>query len=607
MCRRLVFIAIIIFPLISIAGPGHRVEYDITIIENVRANYSQLASGRPDTTKMPVSFNNHFQNRYELSLAVTVLVQEEKYSLIRGDIVVRSVSFMQDSQEDLRRVNVFRQWSAVPFYFKVSPNGIVYAIQAAENSPGTYTNFLRDLLSQLQIVVPSSGMVENAWTVNQEYPDGIYSVKYEPGKKSDSFARTIINRVRQAANAEAAGTDSVTAWENTVSRSPGNLLASAIFFHKKFYQKLGTSILAYVERKIEAAVTKENIATENLQQLISQYSSRQPSINIYNPLSEDRRKILVNQGVLKKDTYETLTTQLGSVSQMDNEQLNLLISKFRALLFLQPRHLPKIKERLLAADPVENSFSILIAALIEVDTEPAQDLLSELVEKYAGNWNVLQRILPALGLRKYLSPRMEKTLLQIRLQSNDASVAGSAGLTLSNLCRSLADREPARADSIMALLVNDFRQRPKDKSSISRFLNETGNAGYSKAFEENRKYISDQDMDTRLRAWYSMRNFKMAEVDSLLASKLNADTSSSIQQRLLTLVHARQPLSVYEDAMIQVLKNTGNEQTIELVLIWLVKYANERELTRIRTRIRETGSKYIEEKFDKLIAAKKIP
>ena len=174
------------------------------------------------------------------------------------------------------------------------------------------------------------------------------------------------------------------------------------------------------------------------------------------------------------------------------------------------------------------------------------------------------------------------------------------------MCRNIAERQPARADSIMALLVNDFRNKPKDRNSISRFLNETGNAGYSKAFEENKKYISDEDMDTRLRAWYSMRNFKIAQVDSLLASGLNADTSAALQQRLLTLVHARQQLPVYEDAMIIVLKNTTNEQTIDLALIWLVN-TNEREWTRIRTRIREIGNKHIEEKFDKMLAAKKSP
>src|SRR5687768_592555 len=177
MLRHLIFISVLIFPLLSFADPGYRLEYEITIVENVQANYSRLASGRPDTTKMPASFNNHFQNRYVLSLSVTILVQEEKYSLMRGDILVKSISFKQDGQEDLRRVNIFSQWSATPFYFKVSPNGIVYAIQAAENSPVTYTNFLRDLLSQLQLVVPSSRIGENSWTVNQEYPDGIYRVK----------------------------------------------------------------------------------------------------------------------------------------------------------------------------------------------------------------------------------------------------------------------------------------------------------------------------------------------------------------------------------------------------------------------------------------------
>lgn len=606
MLNRLLFIVIIIFPLISFAGPGYRVEYDITIVENVRANYSRLASGKPDTTKMPASFNNYFQNRYVLGLLMTVLIQEDKYCLMRGDIMVKSISFKQDGQEDVRRGNVFRQWSATPFYFKVSPNGIVYAIQAAENSPATYTNFLRDLLSQLQLVVPSSRIGENSWTVNQEYPDGIYSVQYETRKNGDLFTKTIINRVRQATNTEAAGTDSVTAWENVVSKSKENLLASKVLYHKKFYQKLGTSVLAFVERKIEAASTEENNSTDNLQQLVSQYSSRLPAINIYNPISVENRKILVNKGVLKKDTYETLTTQLVSASQLENEQLNLLISKFRALLFLQPQHLPAIRERLLQTQPGDNSFSILTAALIEVDTEPAQQLLADLVKKYAGDWNVLQRILPALGLRKYLSTGLAATLLHLRLQSNDASIAGSAGLTLSNLCRNIAERQPAHADSIMTLLVNDFRNKPKDRSSISRFLNETGNAGYSKAFEENKKYISDEDMDTRLRAWYSMRNFKIVQVDSLLASALNTDTSTAIQQRLLTLVHVRQPLPVYEDAMIQVLKNTGNEQTIELVLIWLVN-ANEREWNRIRTRIRETGNKHIEEKFDKMLAAKKSP
>lgn len=563
---------LIFFPLIAFGGVGYRVEYNITIVENVRANYSQLASGRPDTTKMPVKFTNHFHNRYELSLSVTVLVQEEKYSLIRGDIIVKSISFKQDDKEDTRRENIFRQWSAMPFYFKVSPNGIVYAIQAAENSPVSYINFLRDILSQLQVVVPSTYVGENSWSINQEYPDGIYKVKYENGR------RTIIN---------SNSTDSVTAFENTVSRSPENLLASKVFFQKKFYQKLGTSILAYVERTIEAAVIKESSSTENL---FSQYSSRLPSINIYNPISEENRKVLVNQGVLKKDTYETLTAQLASVSQMDNEQQNLLISKFRALLFLQPQHLPKIREQVLQAQP------ILTAALIEVDTEPAQDLLSELILKNASNWNVLQRILPALGLRKYLSPGMEKTLLQLRLQSNDASIAGSVGLTLSNLCRNLPG---GRADSIMTLLVNDFTRKPKDKSSITRFLNETGNAAYSKTFAENEKYISDEDMDIQLRAWYSMRNFKMAKVDSLLAAGLNGDTA--MQQRLLTLIHARQPLPLYEDAMIQVLKNTANEQTIELVLIWLAKNANER----IQSRIKELDNKRIEEKFNKLVATQK--
>lgn len=557
-------IAILLFPIIAVAGPGYRVQYDITIAENVQANYSRLASGRPDTTRMPLSFNNHFQNSYELSLSVTVLLQAERYSLLRGDILVKKISFSQDGQEDLRRANSFRQWSAMPFYFKVSPNGMVYAIQAAENSPATYTNFLRDLLSQLQLVISTGN--ETSWVANQEYPDGIYKVRYE-SKGNNSFSKTISG---------AMGTDSVMVFENTVSQSPGNLLAAKVFFHKKFYQRLGTSILALVERKIEAVTVSENNATDNLQQLVAQYASRLPALNIYNPVSEESRKILVNQGVLKKETYETLSSQLATVGDMDNEQLNLLISKFRALLFLQPQHLPKIKERLAQLQPADNSFSILVPALIEVDTEPAQEILSWLIQRYSNDWNVLQRILPALGLRKYLSRQLEKTLLQLRLGSADASIAGSAGLTISNLCRGLAAQEPQRADSIMSLLVKDFLQKPKDKSTISRFLNETGNAAYSRSFEENRKYIADEDMDIRLRAWYSMRNFKMAQVDSLLASHLHADTA--IQQRLLTLVHTRPLLPVYEDVMQQLVKNATNSQSKELARAWLEKYANTKNL-----------------------------
>jgi len=601
MLRHLFFIATVFFTQLCFADPGYRAIYDISLAEDVRANYRQLASGKPDTAKFPSHFRNHFENRYHISLTLTVLAEEANYRLWRGDISVKSISLKQDKEEDQRRAYIFRQSVAEPFYFKVAASGKIYAIESRENVAASYVNFLRDLLSQLQIVVPDNGSTGPSWTINQEYPDGAYRLGYEPGKDENSFIKTIVG---------SGSADSVTAWENSVYRSAKSLLAGKLFFHKKFYQKLGTSTLAYVERTMEAEIVKEETNNEHLNEYITAYrdrSVRRAVSNIYNPVSEERRKQLVSQGVLKKDTYETLITQLTTASHLDNENLNLLISKFRSLLFLQPQYIQPVLDRVMQSSIEESSFTILVAALIEVDSGPAQDALATLINKHANNWRVLQRILPALGLRKYLSGALEKALLALRLQSNDAMIAGSAGLAISNLCRNIGEEQPARADGIMDKLVRDYMKRLKDKAVISRFLNETGNAGYDRVMEENKKYLLHEDIDIRLRAWYSFRLFKDASVDSTLNKGLFNDTTSFVQQRILTLIHMRPVSPAYKDGVLHVLNISTNEQSIELALIWLEKYVNRnyRELPRIREQMKLLGNRSIEEKFNQRLGGSK--
>lgn len=546
--------------MVSFNKPGYRAVYAVTIKEKVAANYQDLASGKPDTSKMPVKFSNHFENSYQFNLSITVLSLQEKSRLMQGQIDMQELVLKQDNQPDQRRAGVFRQAVTQPFYFKINAEGVIYNIQPAANSPAAYVNFLCDLLSQLQIVTPS--VPTNTWTINQEYPDGIYQIRYM--QVNNSFDKTIVGK---------GSADSVVAFENKVSRSALNLMASKVFFNKKFYQKLGSSILSYVEREIQLQLSNESTADE--QPLIAAYNEKGRTIspiNIYNPISEERRKMLVSQGVLKNDTYETLKAQLPLAATMESEQLNLLISKFRALCFLQPQHIPAIAQILLQAKPEEANFAILTAALIEVDTDSAQQVLAELIRKYANDWQVLQRILPALGLRKYLSVELEKELLNLRLKTNDPSIAGSAGLTISNLCRQLSEKQPQRADSIMGALVQHYQQQPKDKSTISRFLNETGNAGYAKASEENIKYLNDEDADTRLRAWYSLRLFKDQKIDTLLSTGLTKDTTVAMQQRILSVIHMRPVAPVYLDAVTQVLKSSTNAENIAIAKSWLEKY-----------------------------------
>lgn len=601
LCRLLVA-ACLFVSLTGFSGPGHRVVYDVTIDENVQANYQRLASGRPDTSKMPVSFSNLFENRYQFTLSLTLLSEESSYRLMQGNISVKTVSLKQDHQEDQRRMAAFQQSSAAPFYFKLTPTGMIYAIEMAPGTAASYANFLRDLLSQLQVVVPPQA--GQSWQANQEYPDGIYRVQYEPAGSGHSFSRSIIGKQQDGGGVENGATDSVTASENIVLHSRENLLAAKLFFHKTFYQKLGTSILAYVDRTIQAETIREENDNEKWNEYMAAYrdaSVRRIISNIYNPVSEERRKVLVSQGVLKKDTYETLVAQLSTVARMDNENLNLLVSKFRALLFLQPEHIPSILDRIEQAKADEPAFAILTAALIEVDTDSAQDALATLMEKHANDWQVLQRIIPALGLRKYLSARLEKILLRLRLQSDDDMIATSAGLALSNLCRNIAMQEPSRANDIMERLVTNYKNKPKDKTSISRFLNETGNAGFSATVEENEKYLSAEDIDIRMRAWYSLRLFKMASVDSLLNAGLLSDTTSAIQQRILTLIHMRPVTATYKEGVLHVLKNASNEQSRELAMIWLQKYVNAYpdELKPMQDWVKGLNNKSLEERFNK--------
>src|ERR1700754_4696749 len=128
------------FLLVSFNKPGYRAVYNVTIKEKVAANYQNLASGKPDTSKMPVKFSNHFENSYQFNLAITVLSVQEKFRLMQGQIDMQELALKQDNQPDQRRAGIFRQAVTQPFYFKINAEGVIYGIQPAANGPAAYVN-----------------------------------------------------------------------------------------------------------------------------------------------------------------------------------------------------------------------------------------------------------------------------------------------------------------------------------------------------------------------------------------------------------------------------------------------------------------------------------
>src|SRR5688572_21450418 len=96
MFSRILF-AILLLPSFACLGkPGDRIEYEITIHEKVLANYQNLASGKTDTNQV-TRFGNQYENRYHLSLSVTILSVENTYTLLRGNISVRTLELRQNN------------------------------------------------------------------------------------------------------------------------------------------------------------------------------------------------------------------------------------------------------------------------------------------------------------------------------------------------------------------------------------------------------------------------------------------------------------------------------------------------------------------------------
>lgn len=239
------------------------------------------------------------------------------------------------------------------------------------------------------------------------------------------------------------------------------------------------------------------------------------------------------------------------------EQRKRLYSAYSALtayLRSRPETLPKAKKAILAGG---SSTSVIVSALGDAGTVPAQRLLGEVIENTSLPGELRSRAIVRLG--RTHSPLPEAVDVLAR-QVDSERLGGQALLALGIAGRTFRDAgRAADFDRAAAVIEAQLKKHtaPQD-ARLSKVLAAVSNLGDRRQISIVKPLLQVADEDTRASAAFALRHMQDDAVDPLIAKALAENGSTKSRLLILSAMRVRGPRPILQEALATLL---SHEQT----------------------------------------------
>jgi HEAT repeat protein len=515
--------------------PGRRLVYELEYVSVSASDFTPALADSPAAGGGALAHD--FQTSVEGELEVTAAGPDRDTHVLAYRLRHPEVRLAADGELALDRAKALRAELARTHFAEVDRRGRVIAARLDPRLGGLPSSLVRTLLAATQVVLPE-GDRPDSWEAEEDDPNGTYLAHYEadPGRGVRTLRKT---RLRYRPTESSDPVHEFTA--PLVVRPSGGLTARFDARAGHLVSVEGTEsttllvrdrVVARSETTVRLKLVRAETMTEGQEQALRDRRLAAGRTTVGVPLSagesEQAREGLTHRTELGDSTAEGLLADLARAERGDKEvDETRLVLKLTALAYLHPEQSGALARSLADARSESVTMRVLSQALAESGRPEAQSALAGVLRARDRDLPALLFLIPALGMAKAPTQEAERALA--RLASDDREeVRSTARLALGVMARSLARRDPARADAIVRWAL-DGLGKARSADERRQLLLVLGNAGSPRARPALRKHLSAPEPEVRAAAVGALRWLGGAEAESALCRALTADPDDSVR------------------------------------------------------------------------------
>jgi hypothetical protein len=249
------------------------------------------------------------------------------------------------------------------------------------------------------------------------------------------------------------------------------------------------------------------------------------------------------------------------------KQSSRLFLALGALFRKQPATIAQAIAKIQAGSP---AAPVLLDALSSAANSDAQDALVTLARAQGIDPKLRSRAVA--GLARTPKPTREASAALKAILVDEPFNRGAL-YGLGTQSRHLRDAGDTRRAAELGDVLLAQLKRAKDAASLATVLRGIANSGYARALEPVTPLLSDPREQVRVAAVRALQSMHDPNVDRLLATRMQADSSSSVRISAIESAHIRDPSDVVASALVSTVSGASDPHVrygaLELLIQWL--------------------------------------
>lgn len=238
-----------------------------------------------------------------------------------------------------------------------------------------------------------------------------------------------------------------------------------------------------------------------------------------------------------------------------------LYLQMKAWIFLHPKDLEELKDKLSNLGPEDGRLRNVIKALTAVGSEEAQSLLVDLLNSHIENSELAKRIATSLGFVKNPSLDSQKALQTLIARGDHPDIRAQALLALGIMGHNLHENGEAQRAADVEKIAKTFLDQAETPQDTKQALAVLGNSGPSSR-EVVDRYLTSPDPEIRAQALFALRFCRESDTAEFLARTYATEPADSARKSIVQALVLRPADSGWFAAVDTILKTsiTSDEQ-----------------------------------------------
>jgi hypothetical protein len=427
-----------------------------------------------------------------------------------------------------------REALARPLFFSLAGDGSLAELRFDRDWPALAETIARSLVSYTQVVRPAEA--RDAWEVAERDHTGRYQARYTRVSRD----RLRKQKLRYTASRPGTAELTVKASQHDIQIQQGGWLQQLV-----------------VDETIDASLGQQ-MDMSNRTRLVLRQAGRAHDVAqalAALAIAANRPVLAVDAPPASRDVFrqwdraraeghsvQTLLPQLLTRRAAgDSSEANELFGRLAAVLRVDEEAVGQVDSRLRED---RSNWKLLADVLAAAGTPQAQASLVRLLEQAAPAHVAKGAVLVSLSLVREPTPRSVDTLKSL---VDDPELGGQAKLGLGSYAAALSEIEPARARSVLTLLVGGLGRA--DGQARLDYLDALGNAGLPEAVSAVEKYLGSDENSVREHAVRALRRVPGEAAERHIVRMLGQDRSATVRTSAALAARDRGPAPVLTAAL----------------------------------------------------------